>query len=187
MNEKRNETWTCEDLAKQLAETRKLMKDTFVQMRESSDKLDEKIDKLCGKVGGMDENTGHHAEQFFQDTLWETKTFGGQKYDYMIRNLKYGNGKDEGEFDIVLLNGKSVAIIEVKNRIHPKFVKEMAEKKIAKFRKVFPVYQKHNVYLGIAGFSFSDAVREKAKEYGIGIIKQVGQSIEIEADKLKAY
>jgi hypothetical protein len=39
-----------------------------------------------------------------------------------------------------LLNGESIALIEVKNRIHPSFVKELAEERIEKFRKFFPEY-----------------------------------------------
>jgi hypothetical protein len=45
----------------------------------------------------------------------------------------------------------------------------------------------YSAYLGIAGFSFSDEVLEQANRYGIGIAKQVGESVEIEASNLKAY
>ena len=145
------------------------------------------VDKLCKKVGGMDDNIGHHAEYFFQNTLGQTLTFGGEKYDYIVSNLKCKSKKDNTEFDIVLINGKSVAIIEVKNRIHPNSIKELAEEKISKFRKVFTVYKNHKVYLGVAGFSLSDTVMEEAHKYGVGIIRQDGQSVEMKADHLKVY
>ncbi|MDR2578970.1 MAG: hypothetical protein LBC70_09245 [Chitinispirillales bacterium] len=97
-------------------------------------------------------------------------------------------GKNAGvEFDIVLANGKSVAIIEAKNRIHPNDVKKLVDEKIAKFREFFPYYKNHKIYLGIAGFSFSKAVPEKAQKYGVGIIRQVGEAIEVEAGHLTAY
>jgi hypothetical protein len=95
------------------------------------------------------------------------------------------NGKIE--FDIALFNGESIALIEVKNRIHPSFVKELAEERIEKFRKFFPEYSDYSAYLGIAGFSFSDEVLEQASRYGIGIIKQVGEGVEISANNLRAY
>jgi hypothetical protein len=98
--------------------------------------------------------------------------------------------KDKGvkvEFDIALLNCESIALIEVKNRIHPSFVKELAEERIEKFRKFFPNYGNCAAYLGIAGFSFSDEVLDQASRYGIGIIKQVGEGVEIEAKNLRAY
>lgn len=159
----------------------------FAKTDEQMKKTDEKLDKLCGKVGGMDENIGHHAEQFFQDSFAQTLTFGGVKYDRIRPNLSDSDKTGGVEFDIVLINGKCVAIIEVKNRIHPTFVKELTTEKLDKFRKHFPEYKNHKVYLGVAGFSFCDKVLEDAKKYGVGIIKQVGQSIEMDADKLKAY
>jgi hypothetical protein len=105
----------------------------------------------------------------------------------MIPNLTY---KDKGvkiEFDIALLNGNSIALIEVKNRIHPSFVRELAEERIGKFREFFPRYGNYRAYLGIAGFSFSDEVLDQASRYGIGIIKQAGEGVEIAADNLRAY
>jgi hypothetical protein len=62
-----------------------------------------------------------------------------------------------------------------------------AENKTAQFRKYFPVYKDYDLYLGVAGFSFDKSVAEEAKKYGVGIIRQVGDSIEIDDDKLKVY
>jgi hypothetical protein len=151
------------------------------------ERLEKKMQRMGILVGGINDNIGYHAEQFFQDVFDEKLEFGGIKYDEMIPNLAY---KDKGvkiEFDVVLLNGDSIALIEVKNRIHPDFVKELAEERVGKFREFFPRYSNYNVYLGIAGFSFSDEVLDRASSYGIGIIKQVGEGVEIEANNLKAY
>jgi len=146
-----------------------------------------KLDKLCGKVGGIDENLGHHAEQFFQDVFGTKMEFGGVKYDRMDTNVKRRTRKGEIEVDILLSNGDSVAMIEVKNRIHPKFVTELAQERVKVFRTMYPEYNNYKLYLGIAGFSFSDAVLAKAKENGVGLVKQVGDGVEIEAEPLTAY
>jgi hypothetical protein len=66
-------------------------------------------------------------------------------------------------------------------------VKELAEERIEKFREFFPRYSNYRAYLGIAGFSFSEEVLGRASAYGIGIIKQVGDGVEIKADNLRAY
>jgi len=105
----------------------------------------------------------------------------------MVPNLIHKGKEAKVEFDIALLNGNSIALIEVKNRIHPNFVKELAEGRIEKFRKFFPEYKDCRAYLGIAGFSFSDEVLEQASRYGIGIVKQVGEGVEMTADNLRAY
>jgi Holliday junction resolvase len=97
------------------------------------------------------------------------------------------NHREKVEFDIVLENGNSVAIIEVKNRIRANFVKKLAEERIKEFRKYFPEYKGYDAYLGIAGFSFSKDVLEEAQKYGVGIIRQVGDGIEVDATGLRAY
>jgi len=171
------------DIKETLAEVAAMQKETSRQMKET----DRKLDRLCGKVGGIENNQGYHAEQFFQDVFEKKLEFGRIKYDEMIPNLAY---KDKGvkiEFDVVLLNGNSIALIEVKNRIHPNFVKELAEERIKKFREFFPRYSNYQAYLGIAGFSFCDEVLEQASRYGIGIVKQAGEGIEVKADNLRAY
>jgi len=173
-------------------ETDLLIKETSQQMKETDRRMQEtdKIVKdIARQMGGIDENQGHHAEQYFQEILMEKLTFGGQKYDRMIPNLEcFGkNGVSLIEFDMVLVNGKSVAIVETKNRIHPAFVRKLVEERLPKFREFFPEFSKYKAYLGIAGFSFSKKVLEEAKKYGICIVRQVGDSIEIEAGNLRVY
>ena len=175
-------------------ETDRIVQDTAQQMKETDRKMqetDRKIDRLAEQIsdvskqiGGIDNNIGYHAEQFFQNAFLENKVFGGIKYDEAIPNMRYGN---DVEFDMVLENCNSVAIIEIKNRIHPGFVKKMAKERFSEFRKYFPEYKDCDVYLGIAGFSFSDKVLSEAQKYGIGIIRQVGEGIEVKAERLKAY
>ncbi|MCL2100710.1 MAG: hypothetical protein FWH22_03220 [Fibromonadales bacterium] len=148
---------------------------------------DRQIDKVAKQMGNINENIGSHAEQFFQSAFEKKLEFGGIKYDEMIRNLRHKGRNDEIEFDIVLVNGDSIAIIEVKNRIHPSFVKQLAEERMKIFRKHFRDFDGYSAYLGIAGFSFSDFVVEEASRYGVGIIRQVGDSMEMDAVKLKAY
>jgi len=176
-------------LAVDSKETDRIVKENALQMqelRESQKETDRLIDKLAKQIGGIDDNQGHHAEQFFQDVFKRKLEFGGVKYDEMIPNLTY-KSKEEIEFDIALLNGDSIALIEVKNRIHPDFVDKFAAERIEKFRKYFQEFSNYRTYLGIAGFSFSDEVLARASRYGIGIIKQVGEGVEISADNLRAY
>jgi len=174
-------------LATEIASLAAEGKETDRQMKETDrkiDKVSEQIDKVSKQMGGINENLGHHAEQFFQNVFMDNKTFGGIKYDDITLNMNR-NGKVE--FDIFLKNGNSVAIIEVKNRIHPDFVRDLAEERISKFRKYFPEYKDYDIYLGVAGFSFEDKVLEEAKRYGVGLIRQVGEGIEIDAAGLKVY
>ena len=157
------------------------------ELRESLKEFKEDLKEISNQIGGISNNIGHHAEQFFQSVFKEKLEFGRIKYDEMIPNLTYKGKKYKIEFDIALVNGDSVALIEAKNRIHPDFVIELAEKRIEKFREFFHEFDNYDVYLGIAGFSFSDEVLDRASAYGIGIIRQVGEGVEIEANNLRVY
>jgi len=168
---------------RKIQETARTVEETSLQIQD----LKESVKKVSKQMGGIDENQGFHAEQFFQDVFKKKLEFGRIKYDEMVPNLKYKDGDCEIEFDIALINGSAIALIEVKNRIHPKFVKDLAENRIKMFREYFPKYKNFETYLGIAGFSFSEEVIDRASAYGIGIIKQVGDSIEISADNLRVY
>jgi hypothetical protein len=172
-----------EEADRRMQETDRRMQETDRLIKE----LRESNKELGIQIGGINDNIGHHAEQFFQDVFKRKLEFGMVKYDEMIPNLTYIGKGAKIEFDIALLNGNSIALIEVKNRIHPDFVKEFAEERIEKFRKFFPEVSDYNAYLGIAGFSFSDEILEQASRYGIGIIKQVGEGVEIAANNLRAY
>jgi DNA repair exonuclease SbcCD ATPase subunit len=158
-----------------------------LEMEKFNKEFNEKLEKISEQIGGIGNNIGHHAEQFFQNVFKEKLEFGRIKYDEMIPNLTHKSKKDEIEFDIALINGDSIALIEVKNRIHPNFVIKFAEERVEKFREYFHEFENYDVYLGIAGFSFSDEVLDRASAYGIGIVRQVGESIEIDANNLKVY
>jgi len=154
------------------------------QMKET----DRKIKEVGAQLSGVGNNNGYYSETFFQDVFDRKPVFGGIKYDRAIPN--FGRNDDEAkiEIDIALINGDSLALLEVKYRIHPEFVKEFAEERLKKFRETYPKYDNYKIYLGIAGFSFDETVLKEAKKYGVGIVKQTGgDSVEIEADCLKAY
>ncbi|MDR0303472.1 MAG: hypothetical protein LBH98_01700 [Chitinispirillales bacterium] len=171
------------ELRNQQKEIGELQKKTDEQMK----KTDKKLDRLDEIVNGVNNNIGYHAERYFQNVFKKKLSFGKETYDYMIPNLEYNKKGKSAEFDIVLVNGKSVAIIEAKNRIHPNFIKEIAVNKASQFRKYFPIYKNYELYLVAAGFSFDKSVIKEAKAYGVGIIRQVGDAIEIDDENLKVY
>jgi len=146
----------------------------------------ERIKKLEKLVGGIGKNNGHYAEEFFQNAFSKTLTFAGIKFDIMISNLKVEK-KESCEFDIVLANGDTIAIIEAKNRVYPSFVEELVTQKLTRFRKFFPVYANYRIYLGVAGLSFDDSVIEEANKFGVGIVRQDGKSIEVNTEGIKVY
>ena len=105
----------------------------------------------------------------------------GIKFDVISPNLYRKKGKIEDEYDIVLVNGKSIAIIEVKYKVHENDVKNL-DKKVETFKELFPEYSHLKLYVGIAGFK----VYKKAKEKGYFILQRKGDVIETYAPNLRA-
>jgi hypothetical protein len=177
----RHEEWMAE-ADRRDREARERYEEWMAESKESTRKLD----KLNETVNGIGQNSGYHAEQFFQNALDKTKMFAGIKFDKMIPNLGV-HGRENCEFDMALVNGDTIALLEAKNRIHPKYVRELATEKLTQFRKLFPEYRNYSVYLGVAGFSFDKSVVEEARKYGVGVVRQDGDSVQVDADGLKVY
>ncbi|MCL1946481.1 MAG: hypothetical protein FWF51_07415, partial [Chitinivibrionia bacterium] len=95
--------------------------------------------------------------------------------------------KIESEYDVLLTNDVSVCIIETKSRAREDDIKDLVENKATKFKKLFPIFANHKLYLGFAAMSFEKGVREEAKKLGIGILKPKGDFVEVYDDNLKVY
>ena len=112
---------------------------------------------------------------------------GGVKYDSITKNYIIKSKRGQGEFDIVMLNGESIALIECKYKAHLSDVEMLITKQVDSFKRLFPVYANFKFYLGIASFSFYPELEKFAKQNGVAILKQKGGVVEIEADNLKVY
>ena len=172
------------ETALQMAETARQQAETDRQMA----KTDRKISRLEKQLGGISKNHGSFAEEYFINSIKKgEKNFFGEKYDKLLKyEIIEENNKIKGELDMMLVNGKSVAIIEVKFRAREKHV-ETVLKKVKPFRHKFPEYQNHKIYLGLASMVFDETIEDKCKENGIAVIKQVGDAVVIYDENLKTF
>jgi hypothetical protein len=180
------------ETTRQIAQTDRQIEQTGIQMAETDRKMaetDRLITRLEKQIGGVTNNHGSFAEEYFFNSLEQgKKIFLDEKFDKLLKSVivKDDNNRIIGEFDMILVNGKSVAIIEVKFRAREKHV-DMVMKKVKPFRAKFPEYQNHQVYLGLASMVFDEDIEEKCKENGIAVIKQVGDMVVIHDENLKAF
>ena len=91
------------------------------------------------------------------------------------------------EIDILMVNGTTLSLIEVKYKVEKKDIKNILQTKLPLFRKHFPNYIHHKILLGIGGMGFEKEVEKEAAENGIGIIKIVGDKVEYYTDNMKIY
>jgi len=165
---------------------------TDQELKDLFAKLAEKQAETWAMIGGMSKSDGEFAENLFFHSLEKSKTFAGVHFDTVSnkfgRSKKMPNGtKLEDQFDIVMANDNAVAIIEVKYRARSEDPKEMIERKVPNFRKLFSDYADSKIYLGLGSFSFDDRTTKEAEKLGIGLLKVSGDMVEYKTDWVRAY
>jgi hypothetical protein len=180
-SKRRDEDWRAQ-MAEDSAEFKKRMAD-----------LDARIAATNDTVNGIGKSNGMFAEDIFYRTLWRQKEFAGIHFDDVsnafggIKKLP-GGKRLQDQFDIVMLNDASAAIVEAKYRARKEDVATLVEKKVNNFKILFPDYKDLKIYLGLAAMAFEDDAVEEARKYGIGLLQQVGETVEYAADwEVKAY
>jgi len=140
-------------------------------------------------IGGITRSNGSVAEETIYNALEKDMTFGNVKFYDIDRNRKRKNKalNLEGEFDIILENGDSIAIIEAKHKAKLEYILELVDKKLPNFRELFPKYSGYKIMLGIAGLSFEDNVENEARKRGIGVIKVTGNKAEYYTEGIKIF
>jgi len=184
-----------EETAKSSAEARKELAEMRELEKERAAKM-EKLEKQALDTGilvtGIGESNGRFSETYFYNTLLNSMRFGGKDFDEIDKGLKRsrklpGGGNLKGEYDVIMYNGNTIALIEVKYRVRKDHIEDLTTKQVNVFKELFPQYAKFDFYLGIAGLSFEDGTESDALKRGIGILKPKGESVEIIDDNLKVY
>ncbi len=91
----------------QMKKTDEQMKKTDERMKKTDERMkrtDEKIEKIAQMIGGISNNQGAVAEEFFYNSLKHNQELGGIKYDFIDKNVTRAKGKIEDEFDILMIN-----------------------------------------------------------------------------------
>lgn len=127
------------------------------------------------------------VEEAFIIALTNNPVLGNIIFDHVESNVKGHYKTTQDEFDIVMYNGKSVAIVEIKHKVHPNDLEILTEKKVKNFKTLFPQYEKYKVYLGIGGVSIPKDVIDNAHKKGVAILRQKGEIMKIDDKYLIAY
>jgi hypothetical protein len=178
-----------------LRETAQLQRENEQQMKENDRRLSEKLDRLekamdrsNQKIEGISRSNGEFCEEYFINALTENPVLLGQTFDHVLPNFKQAPPyvKIQDEYDLILHNGGIVALIEMKYKANINDVGKMFSK-LHSYRENFPMFADYKVYLCLASFSFSEAVRERAEEEGIVLIQQQGDVIEVVTKNLRTF
>ena len=170
----------------EVAETSRVIKEIGVRMDAESAETSRVIKEVGRRMGSMASNQGDVAEEFFYNTLFDKPEVGGIRFDRVLKNIGGGKPGHQAQFDVVMHNGSSMAIVEVKYKAHTNDI-EQVERQLERYRDIFPEYKDYKLFGGIAAFSMPDDVVSAAQEKGLFVLKRKGELLETEAEGMKAF
>jgi hypothetical protein len=164
------------------AKTDAQLEKTHAEVQETSRVLKE----VGRRMGAMASNQGDVTEEFFYNSLKDKPQLGSISFDTITPNLVIGTKQASSEFDIVLVNGQSVALIEVKYKAHVNDLDQL-EKQIDRYRQLRPEHKQYKIFGGIAGFKVPADVIKLAHERGMFVLQRKGDVIETDAAMMRAF
>jgi hypothetical protein len=174
------------DLVASLAVGQAKSDEKMAELTAAQTKSESKLDRLSAMYGGISDNQGSAAEEFFFNSLNESKQIGQIRFGTVSEKVYGGKIGQQQEYDLVLLNGDAAAIVEVKYKVHPSALDQL-HKQLVLFKEHFPEYSGMKLYGGVAGFSVPDEVVQQAHENGFFVLKRQGESFAVDADVMKAF
>jgi len=133
-------------------ETNEKFKETEQRFKETDERFKENVEsfkafkeenrrilkELSQNLGGIGNSNGDYAEEFFYNTLLKNKKLGHVKYDALEKNVRFSKKGIHDEFDLVMINGDSVALVETKYKANLEHLEKLTTKKPNSFRSLFP-------------------------------------------------
>ena len=163
---------------KELQDSQKELQASQIKTDAQLAKTDAKLKKLGKMYGGVSNNQGDVAEEFYFNTLKANPELKGLRFDYIEKNVTRSHNKLEDEFDILMVNGSDVFIIEVKYKAHESDLERLLNKKAVNFKKLYPEFSSYQHHLGLATFHINDELREESLKKGVTVLQRKGKLIE---------
>jgi len=169
-------------LKEQFAETDRLQRKT----EKNLDRLEKMIERDRELIGGISASNGEFCEEYFVNCFKDNPTFLGEKFDRVLDNLKPDPMVVNDQYDLVLRNGKTIVLIEMKYKAKVSDVRSMFLK-LKSYRANYPMFKHYKIYLCLASFRFRDYVKSCAAKEGIVLIQQRGEKIEIVSENVRFW
>jgi hypothetical protein len=173
----------------------------FAALREAQAKTESIVAELTqsikdtrGEVAGVGNSQGLVAEEYFFNSLGDTLKLGTIKFDRIERNRNIKlpsstatDGKSQKyEYDIMLINGKALAVIETKYKATKDGLTQL-QRNIEGVRLAMPEFKSHKVYGGIAAFSINDKLIDEAHKKGYFVLQRKGDSFVADTVAMRAF
>jgi hypothetical protein len=150
------------------------------------DALTESTQRMGEQLGGIANNQGAVTEEFFYNSLLEQPQIGTLKFTKIVRNSVVGHKGQQTEYDLLLVNGKSVVVVEVKYRLRSEHLSKLAAQLLA-FKRDHAEFKGFKVYGALAGFYVPATLLEEAAAHGYMVLQRKGGLLVSHTDGLRAH
>ena len=141
-------------------------------------RTDAKLDQLARMYGGVGNSLGAAAEEFYHNSLKANPVLAGMRFDFMDKNVTRSHAGLEDEFDLLLVNGREVFVVEVKHKAHENDLERLLNEKAPNFRRLFPEYASRRQRFALAAFHIHDDLKKAALAQGVTVLQRKGDVIE---------
>ena len=148
------------DMGNRLEKSNNELEISQAKTDEQMKKTDATLDRVAKLVGNISNDQGDIAEEFFWNSIKAKPSLNGITYDFVDKNVTRNKNNIEDEYDILMVNGKDIAIIEVKYKAHTKDIKRLINEKYSNFKKLYLEYNTYNHHLALASFNINDDVKK---------------------------
>jgi hypothetical protein len=158
----------------------------YAQTDAQLEKTDRKFKTMQDMLDGISKNQGSVAEEFFFNSLNAKPVIGDIKFDRVTPHLIVGRKGKQSEYDVVMVNGASVGIVEIKYKAHLNDLQQVHEQ-VKRFKRDCPEFKGYAIYGGIAGLSVPNDVSKAAKEQGLFVLKRKGEHLEAQTEGMRGF
>lgn len=179
------------DLSEAQARTEAAQARTQIAQAKNESEIDKflaSIKAVHQEMGGISNSQSEVAEAYFFNSLTANPVIGDVRYDRVYGNrhvTSHSLGK-VFEYDLLLVNGKSIAVIETKYKATKQALTQL-ERAVENVREAMPEYKDHAVYGGIASLSISAALVKQAHDKGFFVLKRKGDVFAVDAQGMRAF
>ena len=157
----------------------------------NSEKTDKEIDKLLRSSRELHSNVRNEAEaceqRFIASLRRQKLVIAGVTFDEIYSNHRKDRKNEHIELDGLLVNGDSIAILEVKKRLHLNDVEKVRDNLIGRFRKLYPEHQHKRLMVLVAGENINKDAAAAALEAGFVVLSFKARRLQMQDEQLRYY
>ena len=161
------------------------------ELREQTAETDKRLNKLMvgnESIQSFIKNDADACEQRFVDSLDSHDLIvAGVNFDEIYSNVRKKRGGKNIELDALLINGDSVAIMEVKKKLHLNDVVKVRDNLIGRFRGLFPEHQAKRLLVLVAGESINADAEAQALEAGFVVLSFKARKLHMQTQQTRYY